>query len=128
MHATPNGASDGLRSMAEEKIHEVILTDTDEGDPMTFQATLHDGSAISIEVRGDGSNLLLPVNPHPVEKKMGSDPIINDNLFPSKSLSRHRFTRPWRVYSPLASGIEPLELLEPLVPPQAGLNLPLEFH
>ena len=87
MHATPNGASDGLRSMAEEKIHEVILTDTDEGDPMTFQATLHDGSAISIEVRGDGSNLLLPVNPHPVEgpkaeemRKWGADPALGHSL------------------------------------------------
>ena len=34
---------------------------------MTFQATLHDGNTITIEVSGTGPNILLPVNPHPAE-------------------------------------------------------------
>jgi len=54
---------------------------------MIFQAKMHDGSTISIEVHGDGPNLLLPVNPHPVEgpkaeemRKWGADPALGHSL------------------------------------------------
>src|SRR3990172_12524282 len=54
---------------------------------MTFQATLHDGNTITIEVSGTGPNLLLPVNPHPAEgpkaeemRKWGADPALGHSL------------------------------------------------
>jgi len=54
---------------------------------MTFQATLHDGNTIAIEVSGTGPNLLLPVNPHPAEgpqademRKWGADPALGHSL------------------------------------------------
>jgi pimeloyl-ACP methyl ester carboxylesterase len=50
-------------------------------------ATLHDGSTIEIEVRGNGPTLLLPVNPRPVEgpraeeiRKYGGDPDLGPSL------------------------------------------------
>jgi hypothetical protein len=57
------------------------------GGSMTFQATLHDGNPISIEVSGSGPDLLLPVNPRLVEgpeademRKWGSDPSYGHSL------------------------------------------------
>ncbi len=54
---------------------------------MTFQATLHDGNPITIEVSGAGPNILLPVNPHPAEgpkaeemRKWGADPALGHSL------------------------------------------------
>jgi len=54
---------------------------------MTFQATLHDGNTITIEVSGTGPNILLPVNPHPAEgpqaeemRKWGADPALGHSL------------------------------------------------
>lgn len=54
---------------------------------MTFQATLHDGNPITIEVSGTGPNILLPVNPHPAEgpkaeemRKWGADPSLGYSL------------------------------------------------
>jgi pimeloyl-ACP methyl ester carboxylesterase len=50
-------------------------------------ATLHDGSQIQIEVQGEGPNLLLPVNPTPIEgpqademRKWGADPALGRSL------------------------------------------------
>ncbi len=50
---------------------------------MKTTATLHDASAIDIEVRGSGPTLLLPVNPVPVEgtqadqmRQWGADPAL----------------------------------------------------
>lgn len=52
-----------------------------------FEAKLHDGSTIEIEVHGEGPNLLLPVNPRPVEgeqaeqmRKYGVDPALGQSL------------------------------------------------
>src|SRR5687768_785984 len=52
-----------------------------------FEARLHDGSAIEIEVYGEGPTLLLPVNPRPVEglqaeemQKYGADPALGQAL------------------------------------------------
>jgi pimeloyl-ACP methyl ester carboxylesterase len=54
---------------------------------MNTSTTLHDGSTINIEVSGDGPNLLLPVNPIPVEgaqadamREWGADPALGRNL------------------------------------------------
>jgi pimeloyl-ACP methyl ester carboxylesterase len=54
---------------------------------MTISTRLHDGSTIDIEVSGDGPNLLLPVNPIPVEgpeadamREWGADPALGRNL------------------------------------------------
>jgi len=54
---------------------------------MTFQATLHDGNPITIEASGTGPNILLPVNPYPVEgpkademRKWGADPAYGHSL------------------------------------------------
>jgi pimeloyl-ACP methyl ester carboxylesterase len=51
------------------------------------EATLHDGSAIEIEVHGAGPTLLLPVNPQPVTgpqaeelRKYGADPELGPSL------------------------------------------------
>ena len=51
------------------------------------EATLHDGSIIEIEVDGEGSALLLPVNPHPVMgpqaeamRQWGTDPELGHSL------------------------------------------------
>lgn len=51
------------------------------------KATLHDGSAIEIEVYGAGPTLLLPVNPHPVigpqaeaMRQWGADPALGHSL------------------------------------------------
>lgn len=51
------------------------------------EARLHDGSAIEIEVHGDGPTLLLPVNPRPVEgqqaedmRAWGADPALGQSL------------------------------------------------
>jgi pimeloyl-ACP methyl ester carboxylesterase len=52
-----------------------------------LEATLHDGSAIEIEVHGAGPTLLLPVNPHPVTgpqaeamRQWGADPALGHSL------------------------------------------------
>jgi pimeloyl-ACP methyl ester carboxylesterase len=54
---------------------------------MTTSTRLHDGSSIDIEVSGDGPNLLLPVNPIPIEgdqaeamRQWGADPALGRNL------------------------------------------------
>ena len=51
------------------------------------QATLHDGSKISVEISGSGPALLLPVNPKPLEgqeaeekRKWGMDPALGRSL------------------------------------------------
>lgn len=51
------------------------------------EARLHDGSAIEIEIHGDGPALLLPVNPQPVEgpraeelRQYGADPALGYSL------------------------------------------------
>lgn len=51
------------------------------------QITLHDGKTIDIEIYGQGPNLLLPVNPHPIEgelaeqyRQYGNDPALGRNL------------------------------------------------
>jgi pimeloyl-ACP methyl ester carboxylesterase len=51
------------------------------------EAGLHDGSAIEVEVHGDGPTVLLPVNPRPVEgpqaeemRKWGADPALGRSL------------------------------------------------
>ncbi len=51
------------------------------------EAKLHDGSAIEIEVHGEGPTLLLPVNPRPVEgeqaelmRQYGADPALGQSL------------------------------------------------
>jgi pimeloyl-ACP methyl ester carboxylesterase len=53
----------------------------------TFQARLHDGSAIAVEVRGRGPAVLMAVNPQPVEgpaaeelRRWGTDPALGRNL------------------------------------------------
>ncbi|MER6949597.1 alpha/beta hydrolase [Nonomuraea sp. NPDC000554] len=51
-------------------------------------ATLHDGSAIEIEIHGDGPTVLLPVNPTPADegpqaeemRKWGADPSLGHSL------------------------------------------------
>jgi pimeloyl-ACP methyl ester carboxylesterase len=52
-----------------------------------FQARLHDGTSIDVEVRGDGPTVLLPVNPRPVEgpqadamRRWGADPALGRAL------------------------------------------------
>jgi pimeloyl-ACP methyl ester carboxylesterase len=52
-----------------------------------LQARLHDGSAIAVEVHGDGPAVLLPVNPQPVEgpqaeelRRWGADPALGRTL------------------------------------------------
>lgn len=52
-----------------------------------LQARLHDGSAIDVEVHGEGPTLLLPVNPVPVEepqaeelRRWGTDPALGRSL------------------------------------------------
>ena len=54
---------------------------------MQTTATLHDGSTIDIEVQGEGPNLLLPVNPIPIEgpqaeamRQWGADPALGRTL------------------------------------------------
>ncbi len=54
---------------------------------MKTNARLHDGSSIDVEVTGDGPNLLLPVNPIPVEgpqadamRQWGADPALGRTL------------------------------------------------
>lgn len=54
------------------------------------EATLHDGSAIEIEVHGAGPTLLLPVNPQPVTgpqaeamRAWGADPALGHSLITS---------------------------------------------
>jgi pimeloyl-ACP methyl ester carboxylesterase len=54
---------------------------------MKTRATLHDGSSIDIEVSGNGPNLLLPVNPIPIEgegaeamRQWGADPALGRSL------------------------------------------------
>src|SRR5918994_3672498 len=56
------------------------------GGPMP-QARLHDGSAIEVQVHGEGPALLLPVNPRPVEgpqaeelRRWGNDPALGRSL------------------------------------------------
>ena len=51
------------------------------------QARLHDGSAIDVEVHGEGPTVLLPVNPRPVEgpqaeelRRWGADPALGRSL------------------------------------------------
>jgi pimeloyl-ACP methyl ester carboxylesterase len=51
------------------------------------QARLHDGSAIDVEVHGEGPTVLLPVNPWPVEgpqaeelRRWGADPALGRSL------------------------------------------------
>jgi pimeloyl-ACP methyl ester carboxylesterase len=51
------------------------------------QARLHDGSAIEVQVHGEGPALLLPVNPRPVEgpqaeelRRWGNDPALGRSL------------------------------------------------
>jgi pimeloyl-ACP methyl ester carboxylesterase len=51
------------------------------------QARLHDGSAIEVQVRGEGPALLLPVNPRPVQgpqaeelRRWGNDPALGRSL------------------------------------------------
>jgi pimeloyl-ACP methyl ester carboxylesterase len=53
----------------------------------TVQATLHDGANIDVEIYGQGPDVLLPVNPHPVEgpqaeaiRQYGVDPALGRNL------------------------------------------------
>jgi pimeloyl-ACP methyl ester carboxylesterase len=53
----------------------------------TLQARLHDDSTIAVEVEGDGSTVLLPVNPWPVEgaqaeelRRWGADPALGRSL------------------------------------------------
>jgi pimeloyl-ACP methyl ester carboxylesterase len=52
-----------------------------------LQARLHDGSAIEVQVHGEGPALLLPVNPRPVEgpqaeelRRWGNDPALGRSL------------------------------------------------
>ncbi|HEX5012930.1 MAG TPA: alpha/beta hydrolase [Candidatus Limnocylindrales bacterium] len=54
---------------------------------MRTSARLHDGSSIDIEVTGNGPNLLLPVNPIPIQgdqaeamRQWGADPALGRNL------------------------------------------------
>jgi pimeloyl-ACP methyl ester carboxylesterase len=54
---------------------------------MKTTAILHDGNSIDIEVLGDGPNLLLPVNPVPIEgaqaeamRQWGADPALGRRL------------------------------------------------
>jgi pimeloyl-ACP methyl ester carboxylesterase len=54
---------------------------------MRDSAILHDGSTIEIEIYGQGTNLLLPVNPRPIEgpqademRKWGADPELGRSL------------------------------------------------
>lgn len=54
---------------------------------MDATGSLHDGATIEIEVRGHGPNLLLPVNPTPVDgaqadamRKWGADPALGRSL------------------------------------------------
>src|SRR4029453_1821064 len=56
------------------------------GGPMP-EARLHDGSAIEVQVHGQGPALLLPVNPRPVEgpqadelRRWGNDPALGRSL------------------------------------------------
>ena len=51
------------------------------------EARLHDGSAIEIEIQGEGPALLLPVNPRPIEgpqaeqlRQYGADPALGKSL------------------------------------------------
>src|SRR5215216_5173892 len=51
------------------------------------EVRLHDGSALEVEVHGQGPALLLPVNPRPVEgpqaeelRKYGADPALGKSL------------------------------------------------
>ncbi len=51
------------------------------------ETKLHDGSAIEIEITGEGPALLLPVNPRPIEgpqaeemRKYGADPALGQTL------------------------------------------------
>jgi pimeloyl-ACP methyl ester carboxylesterase len=51
------------------------------------QARLHDGSAIQVQIHGEGPALLLPVNPQPVEgpqaevlRRWGNDPALGRSL------------------------------------------------
>ena len=53
----------------------------------TFEARVHDGSAIAVEVRGRGPTVLMAVNPQPVEgpaaeelRRWGTDPALGRNL------------------------------------------------
>jgi pimeloyl-ACP methyl ester carboxylesterase len=55
--------------------------------PEKVQARLHDGSAIDVEVSGQGPSLLLPVNPVPVEgpqaeelRRWGTDPALGRSM------------------------------------------------
>ncbi|MDK8181314.1 alpha/beta hydrolase [Paenibacillus sp. UMB4589-SE434] len=52
-----------------------------------IQAKLHDGQMIDVEIQGEGPNLLLPVNPHPIEGpqademvQWGVDPTLGRSL------------------------------------------------
>ncbi|GGD91167.1 alpha/beta fold hydrolase [Paenibacillus nasutitermitis] len=52
-----------------------------------IKAMMHDGNEIEIEVQGEGPNLLLPVNPHPIEGPQadamlswGADPALGRSL------------------------------------------------
>ena len=51
------------------------------------ETKLHDGSAIEIEIHGEGPALLLPVNPNPVEgpqaeemRKYGADSALGQSF------------------------------------------------
>lgn len=59
-----------------------------------FEAKLHDGSMIEIEVHGKGPTLLLPVNPRPIEgeqaeqmRQYGADPALGQSLIKGLSNS-----------------------------------------
>src|SRR5262249_699216 len=67
-------------------IHVRASDHSGKGNGMTV-ARLHDGSAVEIQVHGEGPTLLLPVNPHPVEgqqademRKYGADPALGQAL------------------------------------------------
>lgn len=52
-----------------------------------LHATLHDGSQLSVHIRGEGPAILLPVNPVPIKgtqaeemRKWGADPALGHNL------------------------------------------------
>ena len=57
------------------------------------QTRLHDGSAIDVEVHGEGPAVLLPVNPRPVEgpqaeelRRWGADPALGRSLIDASAM------------------------------------------
>jgi pimeloyl-ACP methyl ester carboxylesterase len=67
----------------DDKTKECIVSNS----PQRTETKLHDGSTLEISIYGEGPNLLLPVNPHPIEgqqaeelRKYGADPALGQSL------------------------------------------------